>query len=324
VLLYVVRRLGAGVFVLLFVIWFTFSLQYFQTDGVDAPAYIICATHITPACLDHEITLYGLNQPYFVRLWQYIWNVVVHFNLGQSFRQNPAAITSLLAQYIPRTFWLAFAALFISVVIALPIGVYQAVRRNRTFDYVATGLAFLFYAMPAFVLGFVLLDIFSYHTIHLPDSPPSGVHAWAMFTSPVGFILPVATLAALSVAGFSRFMRAKMLDVLVQDYIRTARAKGCSNLRVLYRHAMRNALGPIVTIIGLSVPALLSGALIVEDVFNYAGLGYETVVAAAAQDIYTILGITLLVTVATVIGNLMADLGLACLDPRIRLGGSSL
>jgi peptide/nickel transport system permease protein len=319
VLLYSLKRALQGLFVLLFVIWFTFSLQYFQTYGALAPAHIICANHVTPACLNHVITQYGLNKPYVVRLWGYIWGVFVHFNLGQSFRQNPSAISFLLAQYIPRTFWLALVSLILAVVVALPLGIMQAWRRNSWVDYVATGLAFFFYAMPAFVLGFLLLDMFSYHTIHLPYSPPTGVNAWAIFTSPSGFILPVVTLTALSIAGLSRFMRAAVLDVLVQDYVRTARAKGCSTLRVLVHHTLRNAMGPIAVIIGLSIPALLSGALIVEDVFNYAGLGYETVVSAVSQDTYVILGITIVVTIATVIGNLVADLSLGILNPRVRL-----
>ena len=317
---YLIRRVGAGVLVLLGVIWFTFSLQYFQTYGALAPAYIVCAQHLNPGCLHHVIEQFGLNRPYFVRLWEYVWGVVVHFDLGHSFKQQPSNVTSLLALYIPRTFWLAFVSLILSVFIALPVGVYQAWRRNSWFDYAATGVTFFFYAMPAFVLGFVLLDIFSYHTIHLPNEPPAGVNAWAMFSNPAGFILPIATLTLLSVAGLSRFMRSKVLDVLVQDYVRTARAKGCSTFQLLLRHTVRNAAGPIVVLIGLSVPALLSGALIVELVFNYSGLGYETVFAASQQDVYVVLGVTIVVTVATVIGNLLADLGLAVLDPRIRLG----
>ncbi len=319
---YIVRRFAAGIFVLLFVIWFTFSLQYFQTYGALAPAHLVCGVHATSACLNHVINQYGLNKPYFVRLWNYLVQVLVHFNLGTSFKQQPSEVTSLLGLYIPRTFWLALVSLVLATVIALPIGVYQAMKRNSAFDYVATGLAFFFYAMPAFVLGFVLLDVFSYHFTFLPSSPPYGVHPWAMFTDPAAFILPIATLTALSVAGLSRFMRAKVLDVLVQDFIRTARAKGCGSWGVMWRHVMRNALGPIAVIIGLSVPALLSGALIVEEVFNYQGLGYETVNAATNQDVFVILGITIVVTVATIIGNLLADLALAVLDPRIRAGGA--
>jgi peptide/nickel transport system permease protein len=320
---FMLRRLCAGLFVLLFVIWFTFSLQYFQTYAAEAPAHLLCGTHATQACLDHVINQYGLNKPYFVRLWNYIFAVVVHFNLGTSFKQQPSEVTSLLSLYIPRTFWLAFVSLILSIVVALPIGIAQAWRRNTAFDYVATGLSFFFYAVPAFVLGFVLLDIFSFHTLRLPNSPPEGVHPWAMFTDPAGFILPIVTLTALSVALLSRFMRAQVLDVLVRDYIRTARAKGCSTVGIMFRHTLRNAAAPIVTIIGLSVPGLLSGALIVEEVFNYPGLGYETVASAAQLDTYVVLGITVVVTVATILGNLLADVGLVLLNPRLRLTGAT-
>lgn len=322
-LAYIVRRLLIGVFVLLVVIVFTFSMPYFLPHGAETPAWYLCGTHITKACLHYEITTNGLGVPYFPRLWDYIYGVIFHFNLGHSFKQSPHQVSQLLALYIPRTFWLAFAALLLAVIIALPIGVYQAWKRNTLFDYAATGIAFVLYATPAFVLGLLMLDAFSFNTIHLPFEVTSGVHPWAIFTDPKSFILPVFTLTFLSVAGMSRFMRSQMLDVLVQDYVRTARAKGCSPMRVLFRHAFRNALGPIVVIIGLSVPALLSGALIVEEVFNYIGLGYETVTSAVDQDVYTVLGITIVVTMATIVGNLLADLGLVIINPRVRIEGSA-
>ena len=135
-------------------------------------------------------------------------------------------------------------------------------------------------------------------------------------------MLPVATLTALSVAGMSKFMRATVLDVLVQDYVRTAKAKGCDAKGILFRHTMRNALGPIAVIIGLSVPILLSGALIVEELFNYPGLGYETFYASNNGDIYTVLAITIVVTIATVAGNFLADIALGLLNPRVRLEGA--
>jgi peptide/nickel transport system permease protein len=318
---YVVRRLLQGAFVILFVIIFSFSLSYLQPHGALAPAYILCGTHQTTACLNEYINQFGLNKPYFVRLWDYLFGVVVHFNLGHSYKQNQS-VGQILSIFIPRTFWIAFVSLVLAVVISLPIGVYQAWKRNSVFDYTATGILFVMYAMPAFVLGFLLLSAFSFHTLHLPNSPPEGLHPWAMFTDPVSFILPIATLTALSIAGLSRFMRSSVLDVLVQDYIRTARAKGCSPRRVLFRHTMRNALAPIVIIIGLSIPALLSGALIVEEVFNYQGLGYETVQASLNQDVPIILGITIVVTILTVLGNLLADLGLVVINPRVRIEGS--
>lgn len=322
-LAYIVRRLLQGFVVLLIVVWFTFTLSYFQPQGALAPAYYLCGTHQTPACLNKYITQYGLAKPYLVRLWQYVWGVFVHLNLGISFKQSPTNVTGLLALYIPRTFWIAFFSLVLASLIAIPLGIYQAWKRNSIFDYAATGVTFVLYSIPAFVLGFVLLDIFSYHTHLLANSPNPGVNAWAIFEYPLTFVLPVVTLTALSVAGLSRFMRAQVLDVLVQDYVRTAKAKGCDSKRILFRHTMRNAMGPIAVIIGLSIPILLSGALIVEDLFGYPGLGYETLYSSTLGDIYVVLGITIVVTAATVIGNIAADIALGVLNPRVRIEGAS-
>jgi peptide/nickel transport system permease protein len=321
-LVYTVRRLFHGAFVLLAVIWFTFTLSYFQPEGAKAPAYILCGTHQTRSCLNSYIAKYGLARPYLERFWQYLWGVVVHFNLGVSFKQT-STVAGLLGTYIPRTFWIAFFSLVSATVIAVPLGLYQASKRNKFFDYAATASTFVLYSTPAFVLGFILLDIFSYHLGWFANSPTVGVNAWAIFEYPLTFLLPIVTLTALSVAGLSRFMRAQVLDVLVQDYIRTAKAKGCDSRRILFRHTMRNALGPVVVIVGLSIPILLSGALIVEELFNYPGLGYETLYASTNGDIYTVLGITIVVTLATVIGNIAADLALGVLNPRVRISGAA-
>jgi peptide/nickel transport system permease protein len=321
VLAYTVRRLLQGISVVVAVIWFTFTLSYFQPDGALAPAYTLCQEHQTRSCLQHYIHLYGLAQPYLDRLWGYFIGVVFHFNLGHSFKQN-SSVSGLLNLYIPRTFWLAFISLILATLIAVPLGIFQAYKRNSGVDYTATVFTYVLYCIPAFVLGFILQDVFSYHLNALPSSPPNNVNAWAIFTDPAGFILPVVTLTALSVAGMSRFMRSAVLDVMVQDYIRTARAKGCTPRQILSHYAMRNAFGPIAVIIGLSVPLLLSGALIVEELFNYPGLGYETFFASNNGDIYTVLGITIVVTVATVIGNFLADVAVGILNPRIRVEGS--
>lgn len=319
---YLIRRVLYGAFVVVFVIWFTFTLSYAQPQGALTPAYILCGTHQTRACLDHYIAQYGLAHPYINRLWSYLEGVIVHFNLGYSFKQTNT-VSGLLAVYIPRTFWIAFVSLLLATIVAVPLGVVQAWRRNSGFDYVATGAGFFFYSVPPFVLGFVLLDWLSYHWGVFPPSPPQGVAPWALFVSPRGFVLPVVTLTVTSIAGMSRYMRSSVLDVLVQDYIRTAKAKGCRPRAILFRHTLRNAMAPILVIIGLSVPLLLSGALIVEDLFNYQGIGYETLYAASQDDIYTVLGITIVVTVATVLGNLIADIALGVVNPRVRIEAAS-
>ena len=317
-LAYLIRRLLQSILVLFIVIVITFTLPYFQPGGILAPAYIELGTHISHQAVMVWAAQNGMDHPYLVRLWEYLVQLIGHGNLGYSYRNNQS-VWSIISLFIPRTIWLALSSFVLTLLIAIPLGMYQARRRNTFFDYTATGVAFFLYAMPAFLLCLLMIQIFSFGISHLPSVAPTGVAPWAMFTNPVPFILPVACLTLLSVAGLSRFMRGSVLEVLVQDYIRTARAKGASSRRVLFKHAFRNALGPIITLLGLSLPALFGGALIIEEVFNYQGLGYETVVAAQSFDIPTVIGITLLISVFTLLGNLLADIGLGIVSPRIRI-----
>lgn len=319
-LTYIVHRLFHSLIVLLIIIVLTFTLPYFQPHGILAPAYAVLQNHASALNVHVWAAQHGLLQSYWVRLYQYFNQLVFHFNLGHSFKQS-LSVNQIIALYVPRTVWLALSALILSVLIALPLGIFQASRRNTVADYAATGTAFVLYAMPAFLLCMLAIDAFGFHSLHLPISPPSGVAPWAIFTDPKAFILPVGCLTLLSVAGLSRFMRGAVLEVLVQDYVRTARAKGCGSRTVLFRHAFRNALGPIVTILGLSIPALFGGALIIEYVFNYSGLGAQTLNAALTFDVPTVLGITVLVAVFTLFGNLLADIALGIVDPRIRIEG---
>jgi peptide/nickel transport system permease protein len=321
-LAYVIRRFIQSLIVLLIVMLFTFTLPYFQSGGILAPAYSVLGTHANALTVHHWGVVNGMDHPYFVRFKNFLDQVFLHFNLGHSYKQN-LSVWNIISLYVPRTIWLALSSLIFTILIGIPLGIYQASRRNTTFDYTATGVAFVLYAMPLFLLCLLMLQAFSFGWPHLPSSPPNGVAPWAIFTDPVGFILPVACLTMVSVATLSRFMRGTVLEVLVQDYVRTAKAKGCSGARVLFRHAMRNALGPIVTILGLSLPGLLGGALIVESVFNYAGLGIQTVNAATNVDIPTVLGITLLATILTLTGNFLADIMLGVVNPRIRIQGAA-
>ena len=268
---YVLRRLVQSFIVLLIVMLLIFTLPYFEPNGILAPAYIVLGTHATPQSIHLWGEQNGIFHPYFVRFWNYLIQVFVHFNLGHSYKQN-LSVWGIISLYVPRTIWLALSSLILTVLIAVPLGIFQASRRNTTFDYVATSGAFILYGIPAFLLGILALQFFSFGWPHLPASPPGNVAPWAMFTDPAGFILPVLTLTLLSIAFLSRFMRSAVLEVLVQDYVRSAKAKGCSRSRVLFRHAFRNALGPIVIILGLYFPGLLGGAVVIESVFNYSGL----------------------------------------------------
>jgi peptide/nickel transport system permease protein len=314
---YILRRVGQAVVVILGVILLTFLLARLIPGG---EARAVLGPKATP----HTIALFnrrnGLDQPLVVQFWHYLTGVFGHFDLGYSYKYNQG-VRQVIFERLPKTLTLVTASVVLALVIAVPLGILQVVRRNRPTDYVITGASFFFYAMPDFLVGTLLIVWFSFDLKIFPVSPPTDASAWAVFTDPVAFVLPVVTLCVTSIASFSRYMRSSMMEQLTQDYVRTARAKGASSRRVLYGHALRNALIPLITLLGLSLPAIVSGALIVENVFNYPGMGLLTVQAAFNVDIPVVLGTTLVITVATVLGSLLADILYAVADPRIRLGG---
>jgi ABC-type dipeptide/oligopeptide/nickel transport system permease component len=200
----------------------------------------------------------------------------------------------------------------------IPIGVLQAVRRNRIVDHFFNGFSTIFYAMPAFLLGILLILIFAIKFPLFPPEGPQGEGVAVLFTDFNALILPIASLTLITIALFSRYMRSSVLDNLTEDYVRTAKAKGASERRVLLRHVLRNSLIPIATLLGLLLPAVFAGALITESVFNYPGMGYLFFQSALNQDYPVLLGITVVVAVATVVGSLLADIAYAVLDPRVR------
>ncbi len=314
---YIIRRLGQALIVVLGVILFTFVLAQLIPGGEAKAVLGPKATPMTVALFNRRN---GLDLPTWDQFWHYI-DGIVHGNLGYSYKYNQG-VTQVIMERLPKTLTLVTASVVLALIIAIPLGILQVVRRNKPIDYIATGASFFFYAMPDFLVGTLLIIYFSFDLKWFPVSPPTDASAMAVFTDPRAFALPVITLCVTSIASFSRYMRSSMMDAMAEDYIRTARAKGASNQRVLYGHALRNALIPILTLLGLSLPAIVSGALIVENVFNYPGMGLLTVQSAFNDDIPVVLGTTLVITIATVIGSLLADILYAVADPRIRLGGS--
>jgi peptide/nickel transport system permease protein len=313
---FLLRRIGQALIVILGVILITFLLAKLIPGG---EAKAVLGPKSTPANIARFNKLNGLDAPLYLQFWRYVEGLVAHLDLGYSYKYNQG-VRSVIGERLPKTLTLVGASVVLSLILAIPLGILQVVRRNKPIDYALTGASFFFYAMPDFLLGTLLIIWFSFDLNWFPVSPPSTDSAWALFTDPRAFLLPVVTLTATTVASFSRYMRSSMMDALAEDFIRTARAKGASNRRVLYGHALRNALIPLITLLGLSLPAIVSGALIVENVFNYPGMGLLTVQSAYNDDIPTVLGTTLVITVATVIGSLLADILYAVADPRIRLG----
>jgi peptide/nickel transport system permease protein len=202
--------------------------------------------------------------------------------------------------------------------VAIPLGLLQAVRRNKPVDYALTALAFVGYSMPVFWLGTLLILAFAVNNHLFSPEGPQGSTVGDLLNQPRALVLPVATLAIVTIALWSRYMRSSAVDNLVQDYIRTARAKGASEGRVLFGHLLRNALLPIITLIGLSLPVVLSGEVVTESVFNYPGMGLLFWTAATTHDYPLLMGVTIVVGAATVIGSLLADLLYAVVDPRVR------
>ena len=315
---FLVRRTVQAVMVVLLVTVITFILLR-AIPGNVAVAILGPSGFRNPALLAAFNRQYGFDKPWFDQYALWLGHLL-QGNLGFSWTQDQS-VSSELGQHLPKTIILVGLAIILALAVAVPVGLWQAAQRNRLADYAFTGFSFLFYAAPSFFVGTVLILVFSVK-LHIfgPEGPQGGLVSdltdWRDMT------LPVLTLALITMALFARYMRSAALDNITQDYVRTARAKGASQRRVLWRHVLRNSLIPIATLLGLSLPAILGGALITESVFNYPGMGYMFFKAAQQQDYPTLLGFVIVVAVAVVVGSLLADVAYAMLDPRVRYSRS--
>jgi peptide/nickel transport system permease protein len=280
------------------------------------PVRALLGVRATPFQIAYYNHLYGFDQPFYIQYIKWVGQLL-HGNLGFSNHLNQS-VTSLIGQALPRTIVLVLLGTVVSLLFGIPLGVYQAVRRNSVSDYVLTGVSFLGYSTPTFFLGILMVDWFSVDVHIFPPFAPQGTTVTAILGDPRALVLPVFTYAFLLYALWSRYMRSSVLDNLVQDYVRTARAKGASERRVIWGHVFRNSLVSIVTLLGLSIPSLVGGAILIEVVFNYPGMGLAFYQAALNVDYEVLLGFTVLACVATIAGNLAADIGYAVLDPRVR------
>ncbi|MDA8295791.1 MAG: ABC transporter permease [Actinomycetota bacterium] len=310
---YLIRRFGQSVIVLLIVTVFMFVLFHMLPGN---PARAELGVRAQPAAVAAFDRLNGFDKPIWYQFWVYI-DKLAHGNLGFSYIQN-ASVAQLFAQRFPKSILLVGLAYALAIIVAIPLGILQAVRRNKIDDYALTGASFVLYSFPTFWLGIILIEIFAISLHWLPPTAPEGTTVGQILSDPKGLVLPVVNLALVSIAAYSRYMRSAMIDSLAQDYIRTARAKGVGRKAILFRHALRNSLIPMATLIGLSVPAVLGGAVITEQVFNYPGVGLLFIQSAGSEDFSVLLGLTLVAAVGVIVGNLIADIGYAVLDPRIR------
>jgi peptide/nickel transport system permease protein len=264
--------------------------------------------------------LMGFDDPLFIGYGKWLWKMI-HLDLGTSFRDGRPVATKL-AEALPVTLLLASLSLFLTYLVAIPVGIYSAVKPGTAGDRASTVGLFLLYSMPSQWVAMLLIVTLGTAWNLLPIQ---GLHSEGIDTfadRALHLVLPLFCLTYASFASLSRYMRTGMLEVIRQDYIRTARAKGLSERVVVFRHALRNALLSIVTLLGLTLPALVGGAVIVERIFGLPGMGHLAFEAIITRDVPVLMGDTALAGMLTMVGLLVSDLLYAAVDPRIKVGGS--
>ncbi|MDQ0808942.1 peptide/nickel transport system permease protein [Streptomyces sp. B3I7] len=312
---FLIRRVLQALAVVVIVTIVVFALLHALPGG---PARGILGPQATAqqiARFNHE---QGLDKPLPVQYFYYL-DQLLHGDLGTSYTLN-APVSRLIGERLPKTLVLTVLSAVIGLLLAIPLGMWQAVRRNRPVDYVITTLSFIAYSTPVYFLGLVLVLVFSQVLPWFPSQAPQGDSLADVLSDPKALVLPVVAGAASMIAVFSRYMRAATLENLSEDYVRTARAGGARSRTILRGHVFRNSLTPVVAMLGYYVPVLFGGALVVEQLFNYPGMGLLFWSAAQASDYPVLLGCVLVIALATVVGTLLADIVQRVIDPRVKAG----
>jgi len=320
--LYLLKRLGLMVPLLIGITIISFGVIHLAPGSP-----IDMATDLNPKASaevkERMRSLYGLDKPLYVQYWTWVSRLAV-LDFGVSFSQDGRKVIDKISERLPITISLNILSLFIILLVAIPIGLLSATYQGSIFDKVMGVLVFIGFATPSFWLALLLMILFGVHLGWLPISGlkslnyeylPASAQVWDRISH---LILPVFISASGGLAGLSRYMRSNMLEVIRQDYIITAKAKGLSQKTVIFKHALRNALLPVITILGLSIPGLIGGSIISETIFAIPGMGQLLFLSVMARDYPVIMGNLVIVAVLTLVGNLIADLSYALADPRIR------
>lgn len=278
--------------------------------------------NIKPADLERIKSNLGLDEPWYERYFIWLGNAV-QGDFGISFR-NYVPVEYAIKTALPNTLILSLTSLTIALVFAIPVGVYSAMHRNSLFDRIMTLFSTAFYSVPTIWLGMLMIILFAvkFNDWGLPSMPVAGTFnlrgGGGFWDRVVHLIMPAMALALVSLAGWTRYIRSQMLEVIRQDYIRTAQAKGLKQRVTIMRHAFKNAILPLVTLVGLTIPDLFGGALVVENVFGYRGIGQLTIESLNSNDYSVAMASVMMLAFLTVLGNLIADILYGVLDPRVR------
>jgi peptide/nickel transport system permease protein len=315
---YIARRVLWGIVLIILVSALTFL--FFDILPSADPAVLRAGRNSSPATIAHIRQELGLNRPVYTQFFSYMKNIILHFNFGYSFYSG-APVLGLIKDRLPATLSLTIGAAVIWLLMGIPVGIISAIKRGSILDRVSMGVALVFVSMPVFWLGLVVLFLFAkdigrFHVF-------LGANTYVGLTSNPArwfgsLLLPWFVLAATSAAIYSRVLRGSLIEAMGEDYIRTARAKGLRERRVIWRHGVRSAITPVLTIFGLDVGALLGGAVITETVFNIPGIGRLNYTAIVQSDFPIVQGTVILAALFIVIANIVVDISYAYLDPRVR------
>jgi peptide/nickel transport system permease protein len=309
---YIVRRILSTLPVMGIVALFVFSLLYIAPGD---PAAVIAGDQASPADVERIRQSLGLDRPFLVQFGTWLWHIL-HGDLGTSIFTN-LPVSAMIAQRIEPTFSLMAITLVLTILVAVPLGVVAAWKAGSWVDRTIMAFAVFAFSLPVFVVGYVLAYVFALQFEWLPVQgyTPLAAGLWPWLQN---LILPALALGSVYIALIARITRASMLEVLQQDYVRTARAKGLGQRNILFVHALKNAAVPIVTVIGIGIALLIGGAVVTESVFAIPGLGRLTIDAILRRDYPVIQGIVLLFSFLYVLVNLMVDVTYTLVDPRIR------
>jgi peptide/nickel transport system permease protein len=317
---YIIRRLLWGVVLLIAVMALTFVLFYLLPN-VD-PAVLRAGRSSSPTVIREIAHNLGTDQPVYTQFWRYLERLVFHFDLGYSYQSN-ADVKSLILDRLPATISLTVGAVVVWLLSGIPVGIISAIKRRTPLDRGAMGAALVFVSAPVYWLGLLVLFAFASDIGRFPISFLHGSGSYVGLTyDPVrwfeSLLMPWFVLAATSAAIYARLLRGSLIDVMGEDYIRTARAKGLRERTVVMRHGVRSAVTPLVTVLGLDIAVLMGGAVLTESVFNIPGIGRLNYDAITHSDFPIIQGTTLLAAMFIIVANIVVDIVYAYLDPRVR------